>query len=311
MFNLPVAAQLGVGHLLHQFAAGNGRLDGKEERTEGRVLLLPRLGVREVAIVGLVSLYLCWVHAHGLSLHPHVLVQELSIKGVSELQGVLGLGEVHKAVAHVDALLEIIRKIQEVKQTFKSTADHLLQEHALGVLTWELPHHDGHHTILPGPWVGRLLLLLHSHLSTAGAARIGLRLVLLANDLLLSNSGLWGGTRVCSSCRTIDHGKVGLWRSALVHAFQSCSHPSHSAIGWGHGALMWVLTDAIFIVGLLNLIVLRPIIHRVLQRFQLLGMIHELHLLLMRQRLLLHVVLLQQLLLLHVELLQLTLHGEP
>ena len=52
------------------------------------VLLLASLGVSEVAEIGLVSLYLCWVHADRFALHPHVLVQVLAIERIAELQGV-------------------------------------------------------------------------------------------------------------------------------------------------------------------------------------------------------------------------------
>lgn len=84
----------------------------------------------------LVSLYLCWVHTDRFALHPsnlfkslqissetgcpHVLVQVLAVERIAELQGVpskkrahndfeaLRLCEIHKAIANVDPLLEII-----------------------------------------------------------------------------------------------------------------------------------------------------------------------------------------------------------
>mmetsp|Transcript_51077 Transcript_51077/g.119041 ORF Transcript_51077/g.119041 Transcript_51077/m.119041 type:complete len:272 (-) Transcript_51077:673-1488(-) len=218
-----------------------------------------------MAVVGLVTLSCGGVNADGLSFDPHVLVQVLAIEGVTELQCILRLCEVDEAVSHVDAFLEIVRQVEEVKKTFKSSTNHLLKEHSLRVLSWELPHHDCHHAVLPVVRI-RCTLLPRITVRLVGSARAATAILLLLSQLLVEllpvRTRLWRGAGVGRGRLWMEHWQAHLLGRLLHgaagarphhHPFESRSHPLHGAVCGSHRSReglrrVWVLANAVLVV---------------------------------------------------------------
>ena len=113
-----------------------------EERTKFGILT--SLCSCKVSIIGLKSLNLSWMDSNCFAL------QDQPIKGIAELQGMLGLFKIHEAItAHIDTISDIPWKIQKVKQPLKATGNHLFMELLLGKMPRKLPYHNCCRSILP------------------------------------------------------------------------------------------------------------------------------------------------------------------
>mmetsp|Transcript_116541 Transcript_116541/g.249213 ORF Transcript_116541/g.249213 Transcript_116541/m.249213 type:complete len:305 (+) Transcript_116541:542-1456(+) len=104
--------------------------------------------------VCLVALHRGRVDSKRLAPVPHLSVQAEAVELFTECQGMPRFGEIDEPVADVDALLQIVGEVQEVKETLVAMTHHLLQEHLLRELARDLPDHDCDHTSGPGHGIG-------------------------------------------------------------------------------------------------------------------------------------------------------------